>query len=88
MSNRNIVYRKIYARMALLGLGKSEVARLLGINYSTLQHKLRGETSFTLDEAIHLKRILCMKDALEDAFERCESVHPMKEEMHAAYDRQ
>ena len=89
MRNRNIVYRKIYARMALLGVCKREVARLLGINYTTLQNKLSGVTDFTLTEAIRLKRILCIKDDLEDAFEKFDPcMQATMEEISAYHDKQ
>ena len=52
MSKRTIIYRNVAARMALLGIKKTELAKLLDMNYSTLQGKLRGRSSFSLEEAI------------------------------------
>ena len=59
MSKRTIIYRNVAARMALLGIKKTELAKLLDMNYSTLQGKLRGRSSFSLEEAIEIKDILC-----------------------------
>lgn len=70
MRASNVVYRKLTSRMALLGVSKSEVARQMEMSYSTLQHKLCGETAFTLAEAVRLHRLLSMPEPLEVAFER------------------
>ncbi len=70
MHSSNVIYRRLTARMALLGISKSEVARQMQISYSTLQHKLCGETAFTLAEAVRLHRLLSMPEPLEVAFER------------------
>ena len=51
MSKRTIIYRNVAARMALLGIKKTELAKLLDMNYSTLQGKLRGRSSFSLVNA-------------------------------------
>ena len=45
MSKRTIIYRNVAAHMALLGIKKTELAKLLDMNYSTLQGKLRGRSS-------------------------------------------
>lgn len=65
-----IVYRKLVARIALLGLTRREVAQQLGVSYGTLHNKLCAITPFTLDEAIHLKKLLALPGALEDCFQR------------------
>lgn len=72
MSNRTIIYRNVAARMALLGIKKTELARMMSMSYSTLQDKLRGRTSFSLEEAIEIKDILRSGAALEDFFARTE----------------
>lgn len=76
MSKRTIIYRNVAARMALLGIKKTELAKLLDMNYSTLQGKLRGRSSFSLEEAIEIKDILCSGAALEDFFARTEADCP------------
>lgn len=73
MSNRTIIYRNVAARMALLGIKKTELARMMSMSYSTLQDKLRGRTSFSLEEAIEIKDILRSGAALEDFFARTEA---------------
>lgn len=65
-----IIYRKIVARAALLGITRREVADRLGVSYGTLHNKLCGITPFTLNEAIELKNMLAMPGTVEDAFER------------------
>ena len=72
MENSKIVYRKLAARMALLGVKKTEVARRLGMSYSSLHNKLRGTTEFTLSEVLTLKDLLCLSTPIEDAFEKYE----------------
>ena len=64
-----IVYRKVLARIALLGLSQREVADQLGVSYGTLHNKLTAATPFTLDEALRLKAMLEMPGTLEEAFE-------------------
>ena len=76
MSKRTIIYRNVAARMALLGIKKTELAKLLDMNYSTLQGKLRGRSSFSLEEAIDITDILCAGAALEDFFARTEADCP------------
>lgn len=72
MKKSNIVYRKLAARMTLLNITKAEVARMLGVSYSTLQNKLCGVTEFTLSEALYLRRLLWMTAPIEEAFEKYE----------------
>ena len=72
MKKNNIVYRKLAARMTLLNVTKTEVARMLGISYSSLQNKLCGVTEFTLSEALYLRQLLWMTAPIEEAFEKYE----------------
>ena len=72
MKNSKIIYRKLAARMALMDLRKTEVARMLGISYSSLQNKLCGVTEFTLSEALFLRQLLWMTAPIEEAFEKYE----------------
>ena len=69
-SSDAIIYRKIVARIDLLGLTRHDVADKLGISYGTLHNKLCGITPFTLDEAIAVKTMLSIPGTLEDAFEK------------------
>ena len=79
MRTDSIVYRKLVARIALLGLTRREVADQLGVSYGTLHNKLCAVTPFTLDEAIRLKQMLAIPGPLEDAFQP----YPEKELNHA-----
>lgn len=72
MKNSKIIYRKLAARIALMDLRKTEVARMLGISYSSLHNKLCGVTEFTLSEVLRLKRLLCITGSIEDTFEKYE----------------
>ena len=70
MRTDSIVYRKLVARIALLGLTRREVADQLGVSYGTLHNKLCAITPFTLNEALQIKAMLDITGALEEAFER------------------
>lgn len=63
------MYRRIEAGMVLLGLNKREVAKELGIGYNTLLSKLKGDSSFTLDEAVAFKKILRCEESIEELFD-------------------
>ena len=67
-----VVYRKVVARIALLGLTRREVADQLGGSCGTLHNKLCDITPFTLKEAIQVKKMLGMTGTLEEIFERME----------------
>ena len=71
-NSKKIVYRKLAARMTLLALKKTEVAKMLGISYSSLRNKLCGVSDFTLPEALRLKQLLCVTGSLEELFEKYE----------------
>ena len=70
MRTDSIVYRKLVARIALLGLTRRQVADQLGVSYGTLHNKLCAITPFTLNEAIQIKTMLAMPGTLEEAFQR------------------
>lgn len=72
MKSKRIIYRKLAARITLLGLKKTEVARLVGMSYSSLHNKLCGVTDFTLDEALRICKLLCLTGPVEEAFEKYE----------------
>ena len=72
----SIVYRKVVARIALLGLTRREVADRLGVSYGTLHNKLCAITPFTLNEALQIKELLAFPCNVEDAFERCDGGKP------------
>ena len=76
MRTDTIVYRKLVARIALLGLTRREVADQLGVSYGTLHNKLCAITPFTLNEAIQIKAMLDLPGSLEEAFERYDQKKP------------
>ena len=76
MRTDSIVYRKLVARIALLGLTRREVADQLGVSYGTLHNKLCAITPFTLNEAIQIKTMLAMPGTLEEVFERYDQKRP------------
>ncbi|MBQ7521214.1 MAG: hypothetical protein IJU12_12915 [Clostridia bacterium] len=76
MRTDSIVYRKLVARIALLGLTRREVADQLGVSYGTLHNKLCAITPFTLNEAIQIKAMLAMPGTLEEVFERYDQKRP------------
>ena len=64
------MYRRIASRMALMGWTKQDLARAMGMSYSTLLYKLMGRTAFKLEEAVRVKALLCAKEPLEELFEK------------------
>lgn len=65
-----IMYRKLEAMIVLAGMTKKDLSQKSGIKYNTLLSKLRGETAFTLDETLILKKVLNSQDPIEDLFEK------------------
>ena len=57
--------RAVKARMVLLGLTQTEVAKQLGINVATFNSKLNGTRRIYLDEYIKLCEILKLYTAEE-----------------------
>lgn len=64
------MYRIIEAHLVLSGTTKREIAESLGVSYNTLLLKLKGSTSFTLDEAVRLRDLLQIPESVEAIFER------------------
>ncbi len=76
MQSETIVYRKLLARIALLGLTRREVADRMGVSYGTLHNKLCAITPFTLNEALQLKELLGYPGPVEEVFVRCDEEKP------------
>ena len=76
MRTDSVVYRKLVARIAMLGLSRREVADHLGVTYGTLHNKLCAHTPFTLNEAISLRRLLGLNEPLEELFRRADEKEP------------
>jgi len=62
------MYKKLEARLVLIGMTKKKLAEKLGITYNTLLLKLRGENCFTLDEALAIRKIIKADETIEDLF--------------------
>lgn len=64
------MYKRVEAQIVLSGIGKKELAKKIGISYNTLNAKLSGKSSFTLDEALKIKEIVDAHDPVEILFSR------------------
>lgn len=64
------MYRVLEAELVRCGITRKELAAYLDIQYNTLNAKLRGDSCFTLDEAIKIKTALGTKLTIEELFER------------------
>lgn len=58
--------KKIKSRMAELNFTQGKLAEILGISNSSMGRKLKGETEFTLSEALAMCDALCFE--LSDIF--------------------
>lgn len=50
-------------------MSKKQIAESLSMTYNTFLLKLKGEATFTLDEAINLKSILKTSHTIEELFD-------------------
>ena len=64
------MYKRVEAGMVLTGVDKKELARVIGVSYNTLLQKLRGDSDFTLNEALKIKEAINSSDPIELLFER------------------
>ncbi len=64
------MYRVLEAELVRRGITRKELAAYLDIQYNTLNAKLRGDSCFTLDEAIKIKTALGTNLTIEELFER------------------
>ena len=63
-------YNVLSAQIALAGMNRASLAETVGMHYNTLCRKMRGENSFTLEEALAIKTALNSKLPLEELFKR------------------
>lgn len=61
-------YKNLEAQMIIKGVTRKDLADFLQVRYATISDKLRGKSSFTLDEAISIKRKFFPKCNLENLF--------------------
>lgn len=62
------MYKELNAELARIGWDKKQLAEKIGMSYSTLITKLRGEAPLKLDEAISIKRVIGSTMPLESLF--------------------
>jgi hypothetical protein len=70
MGSAYIPYKRLLSRMAISGHNSSSIGKLLGISYSTMRNKMKGQAPFTLEEALRVRQILAPEEKLEDLFEK------------------
>ena len=63
-------YNVLSAQIALAGMDRARLAETVGIHYNTLCRKMRGENSFTLEEALSIKAALNSRLPLEELFKK------------------
>lgn len=74
MSRERCAYPKVLFQMYVVGWDGKHLSQATGIPYSSLQRKLRGDSQFTIEDAIAVKKALGAKDTLEALFERRENM--------------
>lgn len=52
------MFRKLEAKMVLENISRLEVAKAIGIDYSSLNRKMRGETPFKLHEVVKILELI------------------------------
>ncbi len=58
MEDKNyIVYKNLYAEIVRKSISLDEMAKSLGITYSTLMAKLSGKETFTLEEERYIQKV-------------------------------
>jgi hypothetical protein len=79
MGSVYIPFKRLQAYMSVAGLSSGGMAEELGISYSTMRNKLKGESQFTLSEIKSIRRILKTKEDIDILFEKTEEAdrrHP------------
>lgn len=64
------MYREFLAEMIRLGFTLKELAKKIGMPYSTLTTKLQGKSEFKFDECVSLKAAMNSKLPLELLFKK------------------
>lgn len=64
------VYTCLMAQMYLRGMDSRELALRAGMPYASLRRKMRGDSSFKLEEAACIRKILKCDLPLEELFQR------------------
>jgi len=69
-----LVYKKIGHELLANNMDTQMLAEATGIPYYTLRSRFRGESSFTLDDAIRIHKVIGSHMSIEQLFER-DDVH-------------
>lgn len=64
------MYKTLEAKLVFVGMTKKELAKKMNIGYNTLLLKFKGESSFTFDEALIIKRIINADEPIEELFKK------------------
>jgi len=67
------MYPNLKAEMARVGLNCNDLARAVGKTPRTMQDKLKGETDFTIPEALAIRSVFFPSLGLEYLFEKKEA---------------
>jgi len=63
------VYKNLEAEMVRIGIARKDLAALLNVRYATIVDKLKGKSSFTLDEALRIKNSFFPNLSIEYLFD-------------------
>lgn len=64
------MYKTLEAKLVFVGMTKKKLAKKMNIGYNTLLLKFKGESSFTFDEALMIKRIINADEPIEELFKK------------------
>ena len=70
MRQAPFVYKQIGHEMLSCNIDTQRLAEMTGIPYHTLRSRFRGESSFTLDDAIRIHKVIGTNMSIEQLFER------------------
>ena len=63
------VYENLKAEMVRQNIKPKDLSEMIGINYNTLNYKLRGESPIKLHEALKIREVLKLEEVpLEELF--------------------
>ena len=70
MKQSPFVYKQIGHEMLACNMDTQKLSEVTGIPYYTLRSRFRGESSFTLDDAIRIHKVIGTGMSIEQLFER------------------
>lgn len=66
-----VIYPTIAAEMARIGMKKGDLAKIMGMQSTTMSFKLAGKSGFTLKECLKLRKALGVKMSIDELFDVC-----------------